>query len=232
MKRRKPRGTNGPVRLTSGELPAFMPVEHPDEKDAIERRIMVGAVGAAKAQSIPLYELVSEPIQNEENHFDFTLPTDTGNEFVDLVEVVLPGGYRQAAASYGVGAFADHMFSLVKKKALKYGMRRRSNIHLLLYSTDWKFIPSESVVALLTLYCFRRPHGFKTVAVVAPIDSDSAILWRAFPPFPSAAVIPTIDEKSLRKRVLHQGNPLGVVPTADGKGFHWTFPEQSGPPAV
>jgi hypothetical protein len=224
MSRRKPRGINGLLRLTTGRPPEFLRVEHPDEKDAIERSILAGGINAAVAQSVPLYELVGEPVQNEENHFDFTLPTAHGDEYVDLVEVVLPGGYEAAPSSYGVGAFADHMFALVKKKAKRYGMRRRSNVHLLLYSTDWKFLPSESVIALLSLYCYRRPHGFKTIAVTAPIDAEASIIWRAFPPHPSLDAVANLNEHELRHRVLHQGDPTAVVPTPDGLGFQWPFP--------
>jgi hypothetical protein len=212
------------LHVTSGKVPVFLPIVHPDEKAAIERTILEGALKSTKAQGIPLYDLSHPPIQNEENHFDFTLLTGGGEEFLDLVEVVLPGGYSGAPASYGVGDFADHMFGLVKKKSKKYGTRRRSNIHLLLYSTDWKFLPSESVITLFSLYCYRRPHGFKTVAVTAPIMAGAAVLWRAFPPFPSADAIVGADEQYLRGRVLHQMDPQAAEATPDGLGVGWKVP--------
>jgi hypothetical protein len=62
-----------------------------------------------------------------------------------------------------VGDFADAVFELVKKKSRKYGGRRRVPLHLLLYSTDWRFLLSESVITLVRLYCARRPHVFSSI---------------------------------------------------------------------
>jgi hypothetical protein len=224
MSRRKPRGVNGSFLFTPGKPPQLTVHEHPDEKADIERNILTSAIEAARLQQVELYDLAADPIQNVENHFDFTLPTPAGDEYLDLVEVVLPGGYVNAPPSIQVGDMADHMLGLVKKKSRRYGARRRSNIHLLLYSTDWKFLPSESVISLVSLYCHRRPHGFKTVAVVAPIFPERAVLWRVFPPHPTAEVVTAVNERELRSRVLHQFSPLAAEQTTGAQGIVWRLP--------
>ncbi len=82
MTHRKPRGLNGPLRVTTGAKAELLPNELPADKAGIERAILNGALVASSTQQIPLYELVSGPEQNGENNFDFTLPTSTGNEYL------------------------------------------------------------------------------------------------------------------------------------------------------
>ena len=224
MSRRKPRGLNAALKIKGAGQPELVPNVLPDEKAAIEARILDLTLKANEAQEVQLYELEGLPVQNPENDYDFTLPTTSGIEYLDLVEVVLKGGYQGAPTSIAIGNMVDQMFALVKRKARKYGMRRRSIIHLLMYSTHWKFLPSESVIALLSLYCHRKQHGFKTVAVMMPIMDDASVLWRCFPSMKPIADLSRQEELRLRARVLHQLGPADAKPTPEGGGVHWTIP--------
>jgi hypothetical protein len=201
----------------------------PDTKADIERRILSHARAAAETQGRSLYDLVSEPIQNAENDFDFTLETTSGRQYLDLVEVVLAGGYEGASNAIEVGSFADQLWALVKKKSQKYGVPRRHRVHLLLYSTHWKFLPSDSVIDLLSLYCARKIHSFISIAIVVPIDHNTAQLWRVFPPVHPAEIELHATEIHVRARVLHQLSPFNFTLSPDLAGVSWEIPS---PPAA
>ena len=201
-----------------------MPTKQPDAKDGIERTMLDIALVAAEAQKIALYDLSDSPKQNAEADFDFTLPTLDGNEYLDLVEVVLAGGYQSAQSRVSASEMADHVFGLVMSKARKYGVQRRATVHLLLYTTHWKFFPSGGVISLLTLLCHRHYHDFKTVAFVAPMGEGSGVCWRIFPSMMSLEEVKLIDEKSLRQGVFHNLNPTAAKLTDDGRGITWDVP--------
>lgn len=209
---------NAALKITPGRDPELLPYQLPAEKAGIEWRILDLALKAGESQKISLYGLVGAPIQNPENDYDFTLPTVAGTEYLDLIEVVLKGGYQGSPNSIGVGDMAEQMYSLVARKAKKYGFRRRSTVHLLLYATHWKFQPSDSVIALLSLFCRRRRHGFKSVVVMMPMMDEAALLWRCLP---TETAMSHEEEMVLRNRVLEQLSPLAARPTADGLGIEW-----------
>jgi hypothetical protein len=223
MSRRKPRGVNEVLKVTGGLPLELIPSPLPTEKSGIEARILDLTLKAAEFMKIDLYNLVSPPVQNDENNFDFTLDTASGTEYLDLVEIVLEGGYDGASTSIAVGDMADQMFEQIKKKARKYGTRRRSNIHLLLYSTHWKFLPNESLISLLSLYCVRKHHGFKTVAVMMPIMDEAAVLWKCFPAALEITSNLAEHERSLRARVLTQLDPRKAQSMPDGS-VGWELP--------
>jgi len=114
-KSKKPTGTSGPTRITAGIGPEFLPLRYPDTKAEIEQLMMSGALTSAKARGIEVYSLTGEPSQNDENNFDFDLPTVRGTEYLDLTEIALlknRGGYSAGATVFPVGDFADAVFEL------------------------------------------------------------------------------------------------------------------------
>ena len=113
MSRRKPRGVNEVLKVTGGQPPEFIPSQVPTEKSGIEAQILDLTLKAAEFMKIDLYGLVKPPMQNDENNFDFTLNTASGPEYLDLVEIVLEGGYDGASTSIAVGNMADQMFEQV-----------------------------------------------------------------------------------------------------------------------
>jgi hypothetical protein len=82
--RKKPRGKIGIVQL--GTAPKFRELTLPVDKAGIERAILWAALGASHAPGMDPYQLVAAPKQNQENHFDFTLITERGEEYLDLME--------------------------------------------------------------------------------------------------------------------------------------------------
>jgi hypothetical protein len=87
-KRRKPTGSTGFVSYREdGRGPRYQRLPFPESKADIERMILDGCLRALAGSGDNPYALAGEPAQNEENNFDFTLPTARGPEYLDLVEV-------------------------------------------------------------------------------------------------------------------------------------------------
>ena len=108
----------------------------PQSKDEIERHIVDLMLGSANKQGLNPFELVGEPVQNPENNFDFTIPTPSGEEYLDLMEIapldIVGGTHETAPASYMSGEFADIIMTKILTKSQGYGRAPRALIHLLL----------------------------------------------------------------------------------------------------
>ena len=188
--------------------------------------IMHGAVASAQSVRLDLYHLLAAPHQNEENSFDFTLPTVTGKEYLDLVEIVVmnKGGHASAPSTFNIGELADEVFALIKKKSKKYRIRRGLRLHLLLYSTDWRMHLNDSAISLLRLYSHRRQQHFKSIACFNPITTTHGVIWQVYPVPPDVAVEQlAVSEAELRSRTLKQGAPMKWVATPDSSGVTMNF---------
>ena len=117
----------------------------------------------------------------------------------------------------------DNVWGVIQAKEKKYGARRSLAVHLLLYSIDWRFFLSESCISLLRLYCQRRKQHFASIAYYAPITLDEGILWQLIPL--DVALLPQVDEATLRNNVVTNGNPTGLTATPDGMGAMLRFNE-------
>ncbi|MGH7650393.1 MAG: hypothetical protein ACREMS_00980 [Gemmatimonadaceae bacterium] len=202
---RKPRGVNGPARITSGaESVEFMSNTLPSEKAGIESFIVEGARITQRALQINPWNVDGEPEQLDENSLDFRLPTKDGAQYLDLVEFAplgkYKGSYERVPNKHNAGEFADALWSLVKKKSAHYGLSRRGKEHLLVYITDFRFFPSESVFSLFVAYCKRKIHGFATVAFYTPIDMESGMFRQIYPSVEGVLDLSNYDERLLRAR--------------------------------
>jgi len=190
----------------------------------MEALILRGALKFSAGRERPFYSLIGEPIQNKENDLDFQIPTASGVQHLDLAEIVhsmAKGGYEGAPNRYRVGDMVDTVWGLIQAKERKYGERRKLAVHLLLYSTDWRFFLSESCIGLLRAYCMRRKQHFVSIAYYAPITVDEGILW-PLSPF-DAASLHQVDETALRNNVVTNGNPTKFAATPDGMGAMLRF---------
>ncbi len=182
MAQRKPRGYIGYVEV--GSDMAYHTVQLPHSKEEIEQWILNHALAVAGAASVDPYRLVSPPVRNPEAHFDFTLPTVAGTEYLDLQEiVVLPkgaSGYEDGRPVYDAEAMAEAVFQKVARKGKHYG-KPRSSTHLLLYATDWRFRLVDSVVRHLSLLLARRRHIFATVTYFTPDDEECGEFISLYP---------------------------------------------------
>jgi hypothetical protein len=218
---RKPRGINGPVRITAGgPPPEFMPNSLPAAKSGIEKMMVDGALSAQRALSLDIWSLDGEPKQLEEDSFDFELPTKQGIQHLDLVEFApltrYKGSYESVPNKHNVGELADAFWSLVKKKSSHYGQSRRARVHLLIYITAFHFLPNESVFRLLELYCRRKSHGFLSVTFYSPIDMESGMVRPLYPATDGAAELSHGDERALRQREFTNMDMRKVRMSDDG----------------
>ena len=180
MVRRKPRGQLGYISV--GSDAAFHAVALPQSKEEIECWIVEHARAVA-ADAAPFHQ-AAHPIRNPQSHFDFTLPTASGNEYLDLMEVVIlpvgARGYEDGRASYDAEAMAEALLSRIAAKSRRYGAQR-VKVHLLLYATDWRLRLAKLVAELLTVMLSRRPHIFATICYFAPYDEEDGEYVRLYP---------------------------------------------------
>lgn len=176
--RRKPRGTIGYVEV--GRDAAFQITRLPDAKEEVEQWILDRFMASLRVDP---FDLVESPIRNPEAHFDFTLRTKSGIEYLDLMEIaILPdgGGFARAPAGYFVDDMAEVVFARISKKSRHYGARQ-APLHLLTYATDWRFILTTEVLERLALHLHRRHHVFSSVSYFAPFDDLRGEIYIAFP---------------------------------------------------
>lgn len=179
--RRKPTGVIGPVLLEDGGA-RFNRVEFPKGKEDIENFILDLALKALEREALDLWG--GTPQRNPENHFDFTVPTSPRPGYLDLMEVAPlagTGGYQKAPLEYNHGERADWVWAKITQKAQGYGMPRSEAIHLLLYSTDFAFVPSPGVLEILAYHCLTADRGFKSIVYCAPDDGESARIYIVHP---------------------------------------------------
>lgn len=217
--KKKPSGTIGPIVIHPGERTAeFRPLQFPADKADLERHIVTFVINGLRKTGLNPYGLVADPVQNPEDDFDFTLPTESGKEYLELMEVAalehLPGSYETAPASYNHGELADHVYAKVMTKAKKYGPAPQPPVHLLLYTTDWRFRLSENVLALLGYWCLSGEHPFKTILYFVPDDATHGEAKRIYP-LP-ADTFATFDERAARNRRSIIGDPSRMRVNPDG----------------
>lgn len=170
---KKPTGVIGKIIIHGdGSKPEFVQLKFPEKKDDIEKMIISKSIQIGNPLW-NLYGLVSIPTQNIEYDLDFSLETKTGTEFLDLIELVVlgKGGYENASFEYNHGEMADAIIKGIKKKSNHYkGIK--NNLHLIVYSTDTRFIVGNNILWLVSKFCHENNHGFKTIVYMYLLDNS------------------------------------------------------------
>ena len=91
------------------------------------------------------------------------------------------GSYQNALATYVHGDLADVIWSSIAKKSRKYGRRRTYEIHLLLYSTDWRFYVATGVLYLLAMQASANAHAFTSISYYRPDDQNKGEFQVIYP---------------------------------------------------
>ncbi|MCH8081313.1 MAG: hypothetical protein IID52_02875 [Proteobacteria bacterium] len=216
---RKPTGKIGPITINLEDKTAeFQPLQFPKGKAKIEEFIFKFFIKGLGKAGRTFYKIVSYPTQNQENDFDFTLETEFGDEYLDLMEVAplekIGGSYEAASSSYNHGEMADWVWSKLISKSKKYGSASTPHIHLLLYSTDWRFRLSEGVIRLLAFWAITREHCFKTIIYFVPDDAthDEAKIISPC----DHDLFKGYDEEAARSRKSLIGNPEKIRQEGNG----------------
>lgn len=207
---RKPTGKIGPIIFNLEDKTAeFQPIDFPKGKAEVEEfifRFFIKGIGEVGKE---FYKFVSDPTQNKENHFDFTLHTESGDEFLDLMEVAplekVSGSFEDVTFEYNHGEMADWIWGKIISKSKKYGNSKSVPLHLLIYSTDWGFRLSKGVINLLAFWANAREHCFRTIVYFAPDDPTHGEAKIIFPVSPK--IFAKFKESETRNRKSIIGNP-------------------------
>ncbi len=195
----KPTGSIGHIEVDPEAKTAdFMPVDFPSTKAEIEQYMLRRVLASPNEAALKFYKLSGTPIRNPESHFDFTLPTINGLQYLDLMEIKpTDGRHATAPGSYWVWDFAEAVYAQLKRKSDKYGAERADKIHLVLYNTDWRQVPDRGVMQLLMVWLAHGTHCFRTVVNYALYGGGDGELFRLFPSRPEERR--RIDVHALRK---------------------------------
>jgi hypothetical protein len=164
---RKPTGEIGPISFgpTSAEV-SFSPIPFPSTKAEIERFIASPFVGNALHKKRFLFDTVYSLHQNPTDDFDFTLVTDRGTKYLELIELHL----REVGDELTSGQFvykpydvAELAYEKVMAKSRRYRGATPNGIILLTYVTHWQFCLSNPVFWLLAFKMKQAPPIFEQV---------------------------------------------------------------------
>ena len=178
-----------------------MPVGFAPSEEGIEGFIVAGATATAAKEGVRLFGQTSKPTRNTANPFDFTVPTESGDQHLDLLEVAplsyVDGSHEKGPGPYYQGELADRVWSGIQGKASKYGPAPAA-IHLLIYPTDWRLHFSDGTLQLIALRLAKRRHPFSTVVYYAPDDAGWGDLRIVHPIRAKPDDIVTFDEGTAR----------------------------------
>ena len=177
---KKPTGTLGPNKVTvqpDGIIAhSFEKIAFPKEKNAVEEVIVsnfISSMNDLMSQSRMKW-FMSEPIQNSENDFDFTITLPNGSkawlELMEIAPLELFGGYDKVPGKYKPYDLAKIITSMIMKKAVRYSGSIGKELHLLTYITHWAFTPSESLINLLRVFIAQERHPFAGVYLYSPLE--------------------------------------------------------------
>lgn len=201
-----------------GRDPTFHEIVLPHEKAEIEAAILQAGLATAALSGQDPYQLLQQPTQNDENHFDFTLRTAQGEEYLDLMEAAplqhYGGSYEAVPQVLNVGELAAAVYELVLRKNAKYQGIWARPIHLLLYTTDWRLSLPPSVMTLLAHWFRTKSHGFATVAYFLPAGVVRPHWCMLFPS--TDPELDDIDESQVAQRVAARIDPSEISKDSDG----------------
>lgn len=225
MDRKKPTGKMW--YFISGRKPEVTTFGFPRTKEDIEQYILDSMLYTAQKEELNPYNLVGAPQKKPENDFDFTIPTTSGDQELDLMEIapldVYGGTHETAPTSYVNGEFADIIREKILAKSKGYGPSPKAHIHLLMYSTDWKFKLTDSMTNLLAYQCrIGIPdHYFKSIFYYSVEDENEGRVICVFPrPTESFA---DFNEAQARLTKTYLGGPSNMEVSVDGMRAWFTL---------
>jgi hypothetical protein len=210
---KKPTGESGITKITEtadGAKVEFMPAIFPATKEAIEAEIAV--VFLKLAPQMHVFPCAGcEPQKNPEADLDFTLRCPDGTarklELMEIAPLEHAKTFNAASPSYKPYELTQYILAKIHGKSKKYGPARGAEKHLLIYNTDWKFILSESVIALLQYWTLHTSHNFSGIYLYMPMSKVEGVSKLLFPT--PLEFWKTFNPDSLRDNVVHNLSPKG-----------------------
>jgi hypothetical protein len=178
-KHRKPRGISGWLSLVNGEL-KFQSTDLPCSKAEIELHF-ANKVVQSGAFALGVVPWPDQPVQEEENSFDFRFP-GAKHTYLEAMEITYfdgPGGFDRVPMSRNAYEFTKRQWNSVASKAQRYVQRKkRSRVHLLLYATETLFALDPSLNTALAYVFFDRKHPILSVTYVDNFKEPSVLFPR------------------------------------------------------
>jgi hypothetical protein len=174
---RKPTGEIGStaISLQTHEV-SFSPMTFPSTKAEIERFIASPFVGNALKKQRFTFAAVHSLQQNPTDDFDFTIETDRGTKYLELIEVHLREVGRETPSGqfvYEDYAVAELVYQKIMTKSHRYRGATPHGIILLTYVTHWQFCLSDAVFWLLAFKMKQAAPIFEQVFHLSWLDSKS-----------------------------------------------------------
>jgi len=202
----KPSGIHGCFRVgmnAQGQITAgFEQTPFPQDKFQIERQMVTNFIASMNAHLSRSNEafIFWDPVQNEENDFDFTVSTPRGPAYLELMEIApLSGPHETASASYRPFEFANVVLEGIKRKSKRYRKTMERDLFLLLYVTHWAFDLSNLAASCLQYWTARTPHVFQAIFSYMPSNEHEGRPGWIFP-FPPE-LLGTFDPETIRDNI-------------------------------
>ncbi|MBW2066901.1 MAG: hypothetical protein JRJ03_18480 [Deltaproteobacteria bacterium] len=124
---------------------------------------------ARKEKNFP-FTLSKPPKRNEENDLDFSLEVDGKNSLLELMEIAplesSRGGHSNVPVSYSLKERCEFIRQKISRKANRYwGIK--SDIFLLLYSTNWKLSLTPFEFRALSKIFHRESYQYKAIFYIS-----------------------------------------------------------------
>jgi len=208
MKHKKPTGNKGSINFTRDEDKSslsWQKIRFPTDKVEIEKVFCDWYLKKLRDSGLRDISVV----KNEENDFDFTMKLPFGEVYLDLAEIVLGSQkyspYENKSKKVDNAQFASAVVKIVDVKSIKYSALSRVPIHLLLYTTHWRFMPSDVLIRLLQYDLNRTNHRFDSICLICPLGTDDSLLWTLYPA--PRSNLTGIDFESIRKQSYYVLDP-------------------------
>lgn len=156
----------------------------PEHKTSIETLVATKFAVDARDYDLPA-QILSDPIQNEENDIDFTIETNLGQMGLELVEY----------APVGKAGFSGHkptdfnpvdrgreVIGLIAKKNMRYQHYKKfPHLMLLVYVTDNAWALDQFTLSAIQFLARTENHVFDFITYYKPMRDTGGIVYRLYP---------------------------------------------------
>jgi hypothetical protein len=173
-------GKSGYFRITGDGKEQAIDHSVPEEKEAIELWMAENFVRSYPSDGKPIF---SNPRQNKESDFDFTVPTDCGDAFLELMEIApleaFGGSFENVPPAHNAKKLADAIIKGILKKSRRY--RVKQDLFLLLYPTHQGFALGMATIQFARFSLKKQKHCFRAVSYLEPLDDKQGCIYPLFP---------------------------------------------------
>lgn len=218
---KKPTGHHGPIRLGI-DGPLYKQVILPQRKEEIELHFCQEFLKWA-AKLGWLRADIDAIVPNPTDDLDFTIDTDKGRFYIELLEIApLAGPYSADKGQYDQYDRILWIRDRIMEKSNKYKGATRTPIILLTYVTHWGFFVLPDTLAALRVLIEKEITCFHSVFNLEHANQQNVQVECIYPAPPNAT---RVEPETLRGKGVAVTNPEGwysVDADADDSGGKWS----------